>query len=291
MRRPVQVVGAVLALLWLVVPMVPMLVWAGAERWSFPDLLPGRWGVSAWREAASAGLPLALLRSFVLGLAVAAVATPLGVMAGRALGWRLTRRPRLVVTALLVPLALPPFAVAMGLDVVLIRIGLPGTVSVVLLLAVVAVPYTAYTSATAFARTSPELEAQAQALGATPGQARRRVVLPAVRGSVLVGALLSFLVGWSDYVVTLLVGGGRLVTAPVLLGAAASGSGNDPMVAVTALATFLPPVVLVSLLVARGSLPTRRNVPTRRSVTSRRGDQVPVADLPSPIMTEQNRTH
>lgn len=247
MRRFVQASGLVLALLWLVVPLAPVLVWAGAERWSFPDLLPRAWGVSGWTEAASSGLPLALLRSLALGLAVAAVATPLGVMTGRVLGWRLTKRPRLVVAWLLVPLVLPPFAVAMGLDVVLIRLGLPELVSVVLLLAVVAIPYTAYTSATAFARTSPELEAQARALGATPRQARLRVVLPAVRGSILVAALLAFLVGWSDYVVTLLVGGGQLVTAPVLLGAAASGSGNDSMVAAMAMATLLPPVVLVTL--------------------------------------------
>ena len=247
MRNAIRIGVVTLALLWLVVPLAPVLVWAGAERWSFPDVLPRAWGVSGWREAASAGLPLALLRSLALGFAVAAVATPLGVMTGRVLGWRLTRWPRLVVALLLVPLVLPPFAVAMGLDVVLIRVGLPELVSVVLLLAVVAIPYTAYTSATAFARTSPELEAQARALGATPRQASLRVVLPAVRGSILVAALLAFLVGWSDYVVTLLVGGGQLVTAPVLLGAAASGSGNDSTVAAMAMATLLPPVALVTL--------------------------------------------
>lgn len=236
-----------LALMWLVVPLLPVLVWAGADRWAFPDVLPEAWGTRGWREASAAGLTGALLRSLALGVAVAAVATPLGLMIGRVLGWRLTRRPRLVVGLLLVPLVLPPFAVAMGLDVILIRIGLPELVSVVLLLAVVAIPYTAYTSATGFARTSPRLEEQARALGATARQARMRVVLPAVRGSVLVAALLAFLVGWSDYVVTLLVGGGQVVTAPVLLGSAASGSGNDAMVAAMALATLLPPVLLVTV--------------------------------------------
>jgi len=238
----------VLALGWLVIPLLPVLVWAGAERWSFPELLPQDLGWAGWREATSAGLPHALFRSLALGLAVAVVATPLGVMTGRVLGWRLTGRPRLTVGLLLVPLVLPPFAVAMGLDVVLIRVGLPELVSVVLLLAVVAIPYAAYTSATGFARTSPELEAQARALGATAQQARLRVVLPAMRGSILVAALLAFLVGWSDYVVTLLVGGGQLVTAPILLGSAAAGSGNSAMVAAMALATLLPPVLLVSVV-------------------------------------------
>ncbi len=246
MTRPTRAAALALATLWLVLPLLPLLVWAGAERWSYPDLLPRAWGLEGWRDAASEGLPAALLRSLALGLTVAAVATPLGVMTGRVLGWRLTRYPRLVVGLLLVPLVLPPFAVAMGLDVVLIRIGLPELVSVVLLLAGVAIPYAAYTTATGFARTSPELEAQARALGATSRQARLRVVLPAVRGSIVVAALLAFLVGWSDYVVTLLVGGGQLVTAPVLLGSAASGSGNDAMVAAMALATLLPPVLMVT---------------------------------------------
>jgi putative spermidine/putrescine transport system permease protein len=263
-RRAVKIGGATLGLLWLVLPLSPVLVWAAAERWSFPDLLPRAWGLSGWRDAASAGLPLALLRSLALGFAVAAVATPLGVMTGRVLGWRLAGRPRLLVALLLVPLVLPPFAVGMGLDVVLIRIGVPELASVVLLLAVVAVPYTAYTSAAAFARTSPELEAQARALGATPRQARLRVVLPAVRGSIVVAALLAFLVGWSDYVVTLLVGGGQLVTAPVLLGAAASGSGNDSAVAAMALATLVPPVLLVTAAAALRGRGRARTAPADR---------------------------
>lgn len=257
MSRALRPVVLGLALLWLAVPLLPVLLWAGAERWSFPDLLPTRWGPAGVYDAVDSGLPGALLRSLGLGLAVAAVATPLGVMTGRVLGWRLTRRPRLVVGVLLVPLVLPPFAVSMGLDVALLRVGLPGLVSVVLVLAVVAAPYAAYTSATGFARTSPELEAQARALGASARQARLRVVLPAVRGSVLVAALLAFLVGWSDYVVTLLVGGGQLITAPVLLGSAASGSGNDAMVAVMAVATLLPPVLLVTAVAA-----LRRRDPT-----------------------------
>ena len=259
MSRAFRAAPVVVALGWLVVPLLPVLVWAGAERWAFPDPLPRVWGLSGWRDAASAGLPFALLRSAALGLAVAAVATPLGVMAGWALGWRLTGHPRLVVALLLLPAILPPLTVAMGLDVALIRLGLPEPVSVVLLLAVVAVPYTSYTSATGFARTSPQLEAQARALGATARQARVRVVLPAMRHSIVVAALLAFLVGWSDYVVTLLVGGGRYITAPVLLGSAAAGSGNDAAVAAMAVATLVPPVLMVSALVG---LRRRARAPT-----------------------------
>ncbi len=263
-RRGLGALG-VLALVWLSLPLLPVLVWAFAERWAFPAVLPQEWGTRGWSQAADAGLPQALLRSLGLGLAVAALATPLGLMAGRALGWRRTRHPRLVVAALLVPLVLPPFAVSMGLDVVLIRLGLPPLAAVVLLLVVVALPFCAYTSAVGYARTPTSLEEQARALGATARQARLRAVLPAMRGSIVVAALLAFLVGWSDYVVTLLIGGGRLVTGPVLLGASAAGSGNDAPVAVAALATVVPPVLLVALVVGLGRLRGGAPTGTRRA--------------------------
>ncbi|WP_370288218.1 ABC transporter permease [Nocardioides sp.] len=253
-RRRRWAAGAVgaLALAWLLVPLLPVLVWAAAERWPFPDVLPSAWGLVGWREAVDAGLPAALLRSAGLGLAVAALATPLGLMLGRVLGWGLVRRRGLLVTVLLLPLVLPAFAVAMGLDVVVLRVGVPDRLAVVLVLATMALPYTALTTAAGFARTSPDLAAQARALGATPGRARRQVVLPALRGSIVVAALLAFLVGWSDYVVTVLIGGGQLVTAPVLLGSAAAGSGNEPVTAALAVATLVPPVVLVLLAGATG---------------------------------------
>ncbi|MGM0385319.1 MAG: hypothetical protein ACQERF_04965 [Actinomycetota bacterium] len=49
----------------------------------------------------------------------------------------------------------------------------------------------------------------------------------------------------SDYVVTLVLGAGRTVTLPLLLGASASGSGSDPTVAALALLAILPPLLLL----------------------------------------------
>lgn len=275
MRRPLSVLAAAAALAWLLLPLVPVLLWSGADRWTFPAALPQEWGLRGWDDAASAGLADAVLRSLLLGLVVAALATPLGAMAGRALGWRLTRHPRLIVVALLVPLLLPPFAVSMGLDVVLLRVGMPELVSVVLVLVVLALPYCAYICAAGYTRCPPGLEEQARALGATPGQARRRVTFPAVRPSLLVAALLAFLVGWSDYVVTLLLGGGQLVTAPVLLGAAAGGAGNEPAIAALAVATVLPPVVLVIAVAAMQATRARRSASPSGAVDMPAAERIP----------------
>ncbi len=246
-HQAARVVLATMLVLWLVLPLTPLVLWAGASRWSGTARLPQDFGLQGWQEALDAGLVPALVRSALLGAAVALIATPLGVMAGRALGWRLLRRPTLPSVVLLGPVVLAPFAVAMGLDVVILRLGVPGEVAVVLVLSVFALPYTTFTMRVAYLALDPVLEEQARVLGATPGEARRRVTLPSAGAGLVTATGLAFLVGWSDYVVTLLIGGGRLITAPLLIGSSAAGSGNDALTSTLAISASLPPLLALAL--------------------------------------------
>jgi putative spermidine/putrescine transport system permease protein len=246
-------VAVALLALWFALPLVPLGLWSVADRWPAGAALPTQWGWSGWQQAvADGGLP-ALGRSAALGLTVAALATPLGALAGRALAWGRSRWHGVSAALLLLPVALPPFALAMGLDVLLLRLGIPGLVAVVALLVAYAVPYTTYVLRSAYAVTDPQLEDQARMLGATGTQTLRTVTLPVLAPALLAAAALAFLVGWSDYVVTVVIGGGRLVTAPVLVAAGASGLGNEPVVAVLSTLMVVPLVaaVLTAPLVAR----------------------------------------
>lgn len=262
--RLLPAVYAALALAWLLLPLLPLLGWGVADRWSAPALVPQEVGVRGWEAALDAGVVGAGLRSLALGIVVAALATPLGAMAGRVLGWGETRHRLALAVVLLLPVLLPPFAVSMGLDVLLLRARVPGVVATVAVLATFALPYCAFTVAAGYARLDRDVEEQARSLGASPRQARWRATLPAVRRPLLVAAVLAFLVGWSDYVVTLLLGGGRLLTLPVLLGSAASGAGNEPAVAALGVATAAPPVLI---LVLAGLLLRRRGTKSRREGT------------------------
>lgn len=247
MSRLRGALAVALILAWFCVPLLPLLLWAGASRWSGAAVLPQEWGLRGWRAALDSGSGSALARSAVLGLSVAAIATPIGSLAGRALGWRQVRRPALVAGVLIAPVLLPPFALSMGMDALLLRLQIPEFLAVVLVLVVLALPYTSYTMRATYQAIDPTLEEQARVLGATPGQARLRATLPAARAGLITAAGLAFLVGWSDYVVTLLIGGGQILSLPVLIGAAASGSGNEPTVAALALTAALPPLLALAL--------------------------------------------
>lgn len=234
-------------LFWLMIPLTPLVLWAGAARWSGTALLPQEFGLRGWRDALDAGVVGALARSALLGVIVALIATPLGAMAGRALGWRMLRRPALSSLVLLAPVVLAPLAVAMGLSVVILRLGIPGEVAVVLVLSVFALPYTTFTMRAAYLGLDPALEEQARVLGASARQARRQVTLQAAMTGLVTATGLAFLVGWSDYAVTLLIGGGQIVTVPLLVGSSAAGSGNDALTSTLAISASLPPLVALAV--------------------------------------------
>jgi putative spermidine/putrescine transport system permease protein len=240
--------GRGLLVLWLVLPVVPLLLWAVADRWTAPALLPQEWGGTGVREAVAGGAGGALARSCLLGLAVAALGTPLGAMAGRALASRDVPARGAVLAVLMSPLVLPPFAVALGVDVLLLRLRVPAELGVVVLLVVAALPYTTVVMRAAYAAHDRGYEDEARTLGATALRTVWWVQLPLLAPALAGAAFLAFLVGWSDYVVTVLVGGGRLVTLPLLLASAASATGNDAQVAVLCLVAILPPVALLAVV-------------------------------------------
>jgi putative spermidine/putrescine transport system permease protein len=257
MTRVIGPAGRLMLLVWFLVPLVPLLLWAVADRWPYPQPLPTEIGADGVEAAFGQGAGPALLRSLVLAAAVAAIATPLGAAAARALTFARVPGRRFVEIVLLAPVAIPPFAVVMGLNVLLLRWRVPGLLGVLLVLVVAAVPYTTYVMRVAYLGHDIGYEEEARTLGASPRAVRWRVHLPLLLPALTVSAFLAFLDGWSDYVVTLLVGGGQIVTLPMLLGATAAGTGNEATVAVLATLAVLCPLALftVAAAVRRGRPP------------------------------------
>ena len=65
------------------------------------------------------------------------------------------------------------------------------------------------------------------------------------RSSLVVATLFAFLISWSQYLLTLLIGSGRIITLPILLFSAASG-GNPVTIAAISLIFLAPPVLVIA---------------------------------------------
>jgi putative spermidine/putrescine transport system permease protein len=245
---------AVVATLFCVLaaPFVTFLINAFARQWFFPQIIPSTWSLEAWERifGARSDIPEALLNSTLIALGVTLLSLLIGLPGARALGLYNFRGKRLVQVLIFAPTIVPPLAVGMGLSVNFLRVGLGGTLPGVILVHLVPVmPYVVLTLAGVFANYNPDYEQQAQTLGAKPLAVLRYVTLPAIFPGVVVAGLFAFLISWSQYILTLLIGGGRVMTLPILLFSSAAGGDNAQIAAQSLL--LVAPVLLILLLTSR----------------------------------------
>lgn len=243
--RWVMVIAIVAGVL---LPLLPLVLWSFADRWFFPDLLPKTWTMAAWRYVGSSSSRVAeaLLVSTVVAFAVVALCVVLGLPAARALALHHFRGRRVVEWLLMLPIVVPGLVIAMGIQVVMIRIGLADTISgVVLVHLAPALPYFVLVMAGVFANYSTELEETARTLGASPWRTFVHVTLPAIFPGLLVASMFTFLVSWTQYITTVLVGGGKVITLPMVL-FPLIGSANHPAAAAVSIVFVFPAIIILA---------------------------------------------
>lgn len=244
-----RALSAVLLIVWLILPLIPLSVWSFARGWAYPDLLPKVWSSDPWTYALSdqSGVLASLGLTTGIALAVTALSVLFGVPAGRALGLYPFRGKALVELMILAPIIVPGIAVALGVQTIFIGLGLNNTVAGVTLVHLIpALPYMVLVMAGVFAAYDTRAEDQARSLGASPLQIFRHVTLPAILPGIMVGAMFTFLVSWGQYILTLTIGGGRVQTLPLLMFQFVTSGRNDITGAI-AMIYILPGVLIVAL--------------------------------------------
>ncbi|MHA7246753.1 ABC transporter permease [Arthrobacter tecti] len=249
---PLRRVFGALLFAWILLPLVPLALWSVAGAWRAPDILPESFSPDGFSALLAPSVLSAAAASAALGICVAVPATAVGAMAAFAVRQLPNGLARITEAVLLVPLAIPPFALVMGSNVLLLGARVPAFPAVVVVLTITALPYTVCMFRAALASYDERFEEVARTLGTPARRIVVRVRLPLLSRATARAAFLAFLVGWSDYIATLLVGGGQVVTLPLVLGSAASATGNEQLTAALSLAMILPPLALLALLTVPG---------------------------------------
>lgn len=228
----------------LLLPLVPITLWSFANKWHYPQTWPQILGVQGWRNFFLTGGAAAVTHSILIGVLVAVVVIPSSFMAARVItqlqGWPI----RVFEGILFLPVFLPPFVLVMGVTTGSIAINMPAGMAVVATLSVLAMPYATFIFRSAFLSYGSAWEEEGELLGANGIQVLIRVRIPMLHNSVLAASLIAFLIGWSDYIVTLTVGGGQILSLPLLIGSSASAPGNDSALAAMSLVSIAIPVLI-----------------------------------------------
>ena len=204
----------------ILLPMAVIVIWSITGRWPWPGLLPESWTMRTLEELffGSAKLPELLGSSILLAAMVAMLATVIGILTARATEFYEFRGKSLIRFSGMLPLLVPGTVFAMGIQLVMLKLGLSDTIAgVVLVHLVCALPYCIAIMGDVTRAVGIWLEEQAQVLGASPLRAFFAVTLPSLIPGILSSMSMGFILSYSQYFTTLMVGGGRVKTIALVL--------------------------------------------------------------------------
>ncbi len=252
MNKIARNIMIILLLIWIVFPLVPLFITAFARVWQFPDLWPDEWSLRAWDYIiqSEGRIGIALFNSMAIAVSVTMLCMLIGIPAGYALSNSAFIKRPIFEFMILAPLIVPGLSVVMGIHVVFIYFGLADTMfGVIIAHLIPALPYMIIVMRGIFANHDANYELQSRSLGANYLQTIYYVTIPSVCPGIITGSLFVFLISWGQYILTLFVGGGRIITLPILLFSFAS-SGDRSIAAALSL-IFILPVIIIMIVSSR----------------------------------------
>ncbi|KAF0194860.1 MAG: binding-protein-dependent transport system inner membrane protein [Bacillota bacterium] len=202
-----------------VAPLLSLLVLTVTAAWPYPRLSPS---VLSWRYIATVFAPNrqtaeALGNSVLIAVLTTLLTLLIAVPAAKALGLYRFRGRATVKLLALMPLMVPSITVTMGMHFSMIRLGLTGSIlGVVIIHTVFTLPYAIRVLTNVFELLGERHEVQAKMLGASQLMVLRNVTIPLIMPGLLSAATMSFIVSFTQYITTFLIGGGRILTIPLL---------------------------------------------------------------------------
>lgn len=207
-------------ILLIIVPLITIVVWVFTERWAWPSLVPQVFSLRSLEAVFRDRTELAQLfiSSVGISLVVAFLSVVFGTMTARALECYEFHGKRLFSFLSLLPFLVPASVFAMGVQITFIKLGLSGTVTGVIIVHLIcSLPYAVILLQDGTRALGTRLEEQARVLGAGPWTAFFKITLPNLVPVLLSAFSMAYIVSFSQYFLTLMIGGGSVKTFSIVM--------------------------------------------------------------------------
>jgi len=254
--RPLLWTVSLLIIFFLVAPAFFILPVSFTQA-SFLSWPPEGFSLQWYRKVMSSTVWIeAVLRSFGVGMAAAALGMILGVPAAFYVAHR-ARYKTALIAFLVSPIIMPHIIIAVSLFYLYARIGLVGTtLGLVIGHAILAVPYVVVTVIAVLKHYDERLDHAAYTLGANQARTFIHITFPLLRAGLLAAFMFAFIVSFDELTIALFVTGGRIVTLPRKMWDDALLQVSPTLAAIAALVLiFMTVVILASEYSRRRGLP------------------------------------
>ena len=209
---------SVIVLLFL--PILLMVGWSVNSSWPWPNLLPTGFTLRGFKYAISPSTEgfIVLLKSMLLSIIVTIITLLISIPSAKALAFYEFWGKGLIKLLILLPLIVPIMTVAMGIHISFIKLGLANTyLGVILIHVLPGIPYGVRILMNIFEINGEKIEYQGRILGARPMQVFIYITLPIISPGLIVAGSLIYIISFSQYFITFLIGGGKIITYSMLL--------------------------------------------------------------------------
>ncbi len=214
MRRVLKLCCLSIMTIIVVIPLLLLVALSFGKGYEFPRVLPVELSFEGYKYLLY-GHPRMLSitwRSIQLSSGVATLSVLLGLLAGKGLSGDFKGK-KLIERLMLLPLLIPIVSVAMGLHIVFIKLHLANKfVGVLLMQTVVALPYAVLIFTELYKMIGEKWFEQGDLYGAIGYKRFMYVTFPLLSEGIISAFSICFIISFSQYFVTVLMGGGRIKT-------------------------------------------------------------------------------
>ncbi|MBS1207484.1 MAG: spermidine/putrescine transporter permease [Proteobacteria bacterium] len=237
-------------MLWLVIPLILTILWSLVDKahpWAWPDALPpvlslGRW-VEVWTTTA---LPQALKNSYLLAACVSVLTLLLALPAAWAFGRMSFAGKTLLQNAVLLPLIVPGFVIALFFSMLLNIVGIHARFwGIIIGHTLILMPYAVRILTLSFSLIRQDTLDAARDLGASWLTQFWVASLPTLRPGIFATLIIVFTLSIEEFAISFIVGAPDFITVPTILYSYIGYNFIRPNAAVVSLMLVVPNVILM----------------------------------------------
>ncbi len=204
----------------ILLPIIIICIWSVVMRWPFPDLVPtghSMRGIVELFGPHSNAIKI-LLSSILLSIIVALLSTVIGFMSAHAFAFYDFIGKSALRFGSMLPLIVPANVFAMGIHVTFIRWNLHDSFAGVIITHILySLPYTINILTDMRISIGYKYEQQANVLGCNAFQAFWRITLPIALPAMIASFSMAYIISFSQYFLTMLIGGGKVKTFSMIM--------------------------------------------------------------------------
>ena len=207
-----------LFIITLISPILILIIWAFASSWIYPELLPNTYSLRALEYIINIQHVKILLDSLIISFIVVTITIILSIPAAKVLALYEFRGKNIFEMIILSPIIIPTISIAMGIHITFIKLGLANNiVGVIIINLLPCIPYGVRMISDVYKLLGNKFEQQASVLGANKFNSFIYITLPLLMPGIIGASSMCFIISFSQYFLTLIIGGGIITTYPMIM--------------------------------------------------------------------------